>query len=77
MKLPPDTGYPTREGDRDAQGGSEGEWSPVLLPRALVGEDKGRSQEAASVLGDLKCLTWQMSTKRIQKLVWDLFLPAG
>lgn len=43
MKLPPDTGYPTREGDRDAQGGSEGEWSPVLLPRALVGEDKGRS----------------------------------
>lgn len=41
MKLFLDIGYLMREGDRDVQGGSEGEWSFVLLFRVLVGEDKG------------------------------------
>lgn len=51
--------------------------SCVLFPRAQVGEDKVQSQEAASVLGDLKDPTWQMFTERVQKLAWNLFLSAG
>lgn len=51
--------------------------SCVLCPRAQVGEDKVQSQEAASVLGDLKRPTWQISTERLQNIAWDLFLPAG